>query len=392
MITRTEIDLLADGLITIDELANQKLHDLLELLFLSERSLEEIRDTLIQDMAALADFYAQASGAHAAQWYDMLREQEAVASTYWAQVPEVVDVQNLTRDIRRDMRFAFAGDPEATRQALKDTLSRQVRSASRKTLVHNLDRDPAKPAWARVPKGQETCAFCHIMASRGFIYSSPKAAGQGAANRFHRSCDCAIVPIWDKHKVKIEGYDPDIFKARYDAALESLEEKFPPQLGVTFDERWLVREMNILFPEVYGFKGARAGDIPFSQRKNLPFTDDLARHVWEGDERGGGHAYGLGKPEKTEFPQDWDVEKIKRVTRELLFYGKVKFHNGNPHYYKLEGISSDVLVRIWVRDDSIGTIHPLRGQDVFKNSPDGNKEPQGLSEKTKRKYNQMLWN
>lgn len=258
----------------------------------------------------------------------------------------------------------------------------------------NALKDPAATRFARVPAGAETCAWCFMLASRGWVYATKESASKAkkTGDSFHAGCDCQIAPAFGEQTPEIEGYDPEIFKARYDAALESLEEKFPPQLGITFDERWLVREMNILFPEVYGFKGARARDIPFSQRKNLPFTDDLARHVWEGDERGGGHAYGVGKPEKTEFPQNWDVEKIKRVTRELLFYGKVTIIEKDPIYYKVEGISDDVMVRSWVRGEIIGTVHPLRGKGVFQNKEGGSKEPKPLSEKTKRKYNQMLWN
>jgi hypothetical protein len=40
-------------------------------------------------------------------------------------------------------------------------------------------------------------------------------------------------------------------------------------------------------------------------------TDDQAkRHILEGDETGGGHRYGIGKPGKSEFPASWSDEKI----------------------------------------------------------------------------------
>lgn len=394
MITRADIELLANGLITIDQMAREKLHQLLEQLFISESSLDQIRDALSQEMAILAEFYAQISGAHAAQWYELLREKEAVSLAYIAQVPELVDVKELSKDIRREMRFAYEGNIEETKRALKDVFSRRVRNASRKTVVHNVVQDPAKPGWARVPKGSETCAFCDIMASKGFIYRSPESAGKGEANRFHLNCDCSIVPIWDKNKVKIEGYDPEVFMARYKTALKSLKEKFPPELGVVFDERWVVREMNILFPDVYGFKGSRAGDIPFTERKALPFTKELAKHIWDGDEDGGGHSYGLGKPGKTEFPESWNSLTVEVVTRELLFYGKAAYPKGNFTNLKLEGLHQDVIIRAWINDagtaaERLGTVHPIRGAGIFKNLKDGTKESKPLQSSDKKRYNEL---
>ena len=59
--------------------------------------------------------------------------------------------------------------------------------------------------FARVPSGTETCAFCRMLASRGFAYWSRETAGE--LHHFHRGCDCRVVASDDPEGV--EGYDPD---------------------------------------------------------------------------------------------------------------------------------------------------------------------------------------
>lgn len=80
--------------------------------------------------------------------------------------------------------------------------------------------------WARVPQGQETCDFCLMLASRGFVYVSEESA-QGWDGHVHRGCDCIVVPgvghfedgstnsmgsSWVQD-TELEGYDRD---AMYD--------------------------------------------------------------------------------------------------------------------------------------------------------------------------------
>ncbi|MBR1745702.1 MAG: hypothetical protein IJ734_07000 [Fibrobacter sp.] len=52
--------------------------------------------------------------------------------------------------------------------------------------------------------GPTTCPFCLMLASRGFVYLSEESAGD--FDRFHRHCDCRIVP--GTADTKVDGYDP----------------------------------------------------------------------------------------------------------------------------------------------------------------------------------------
>lgn len=64
------------------------------------------------------------------------------------------------------------------------------------TIIANVGRDRDRGAmFARVPTGFETCAFCLMLASRGAVYHSRKTAGEWG--RFHRGCDCKVVPSFE---------------------------------------------------------------------------------------------------------------------------------------------------------------------------------------------------
>jgi hypothetical protein len=43
---------------------------------------------------------------------------------------------------------------------------------------------------------------------------------------------------------------------------------------------------------------------------NIRVTPDRRTHILDGDETGGGHRHGTGEPGKTEFPEEWDDDRI----------------------------------------------------------------------------------
>lgn len=66
--------------------------------------------------------------------------------------------------------------------------------------------------YARVPQGLETCDFCLMLASRGFVYLTAESAE--GWNHTHRGCDCIVVAgvvrkesgKWVQ-QTQLEGYD-----------------------------------------------------------------------------------------------------------------------------------------------------------------------------------------
>ena len=61
-------------------------------------------------------------------------------------------------------------------------------------------------------------------------------------------------------------------------------------------------------PERSGWSRVEAEDRPPPDA--IRASPERASHILDGDEYGGGHRHGTGKPGKTEFPASWDDKKV----------------------------------------------------------------------------------
>lgn len=95
-----------------------------------------------------------------------------------------------------------------------------VNHTARMVIESNADHDPSKPRYARVPSGKYTCAFCVMLASRGWAYKSEESAG-GGDHRYHTHCDCTIIPSWGK--IKLKNYHPEELQEVYYQAKQRAE-------------------------------------------------------------------------------------------------------------------------------------------------------------------------
>lgn len=95
-------------------------------------------------------------------------------------------------------------------------------------------RDPRKPKFARVPTGDETCDFCLMLASRGFVYSSKMSAGGVKLDHYHSGCNCRVVAGWDGDDV--EGYDTDEIYDRWQSSIDAIATERAEKRGTTVEE------------------------------------------------------------------------------------------------------------------------------------------------------------
>ncbi|MCF2705822.1 EndoU domain-containing protein [Arcanobacterium haemolyticum] len=191
-----------------------------------------------------------------------------------------------------------------------------MNAAARLQTQRNMRRDPTRPRWARVPTGATTCAFCLMLASRGFAYTSEESAGREM--QYHSDCDCKIIPSWGKQVLK--GYDPDRFAEMYEAAKQAA--------GAGAGYRSVLAKLRRL----------HRGEVTDGVWENSkPWPEDVRRisektwlHILVGEpDKGlGGHAHYAKVPGKTHFPETWDDEKIKWAIRETIvapdFYEKMR--------------------------------------------------------------------
>lgn len=143
----------------------------------------------------------------AADFYDELRARFGISDGFTATVDsgrEPTATEGAVRAFAQDLV-----DEKPIAQFVgkcADRLDYETRLASNKCVEQNARRDPKKPRWARVPTGFETCTFCIMLASRGFVYHTEETASHA-----HAHCDCRVVPSWDTKAAIVEGYDPDYY-------------------------------------------------------------------------------------------------------------------------------------------------------------------------------------
>lgn len=102
------------------------------------------------------------------------------------------------------------GTTELLSRDLGDRVDYEVKRAAGECVAANGARDPLDVRFARVPSGVETCPFCIMLASRGFVYRSESTAGMG---HYHPNCDCRIVPGFKD--TDVEDYDLNVLYDRY---------------------------------------------------------------------------------------------------------------------------------------------------------------------------------
>ena len=170
-----------------------------------------------------------------------------------------------------------------------------IQTVGRLTMQRAVANDPTKPRWARVPRGAKTCAFCLMLASRGFAYLSEDAAGRQM--QYHADCDCDIVPSWGSAKLK--DYDPDKYYEMYQAAEAAAGEN-----GDWHDA--LAQLRRIYHDDV------KDGVLETSK----PWPDDVIQisgkvwsHIFDG------HGPSTRIPKKTHFPDEWSEEEVKWAVR-----------------------------------------------------------------------------
>lgn len=167
-------------------------------------------DELVEIMELYCGTSAEASAELAAAFYNGMSVLQTGAA--FEAVPVSAHVPEATEKATRGI-FQEAVDgniPGMTTQLLM-RLDYEAKRAAGQTVLDNVARDSRKPRYARIPSGGETCDFCIMLASRGFVYRS--AASAGELNHYHANCRCRIVPGFDG--AEVEGYDPDYWYQLY---------------------------------------------------------------------------------------------------------------------------------------------------------------------------------
>lgn len=355
---------------------------------------EQIRDVLLEVMPALVAKWGEVAAAAAADWYNTLRSQEPDLPPFTANLAAGLDGEAARATTRRLAGSLWTDTPDVLGDALTGNIGMWLKNRARMTVADAVDSDPAKPGWARVPRGAKTCAYCTMLASRGFVYSQKATAAASG----HRHCDCQIVPNFGKHPPKIKDYDPDRYKAGYEIARQSVIDE-----GRKPDTESVLVAMRDLFPDSYTdghtskdkgasgdrslFQGhyrqyrrtlaSRLLDMSAEERrgKRLPpsalpqapteeqWPSDLPtlsartwKHILYGDRRGGAHLHGHGwVTGGDEFPEEWDVSDVLAAAEYVI-----RSSTRQPGTRRAEASYRGVRVRVAYDDGKLITITPVK--------------------------------
>lgn len=201
-IPRSYIDNYSKSLNKISEEARSALSKALNRLDY-DASIEDIRNAVISVMQPMCGASADTSARLASEFYNGLRSMFGVQSEYTAEAVSLREPDATSGAVRAFVEDLVENKPLGDFIGkCADRIDYETRRAANECVAYNAKNDPKKPRWARIPTGAETCQFCIMLASRGFVYHSEETASHA-----HAHCDCRVVPSWDK--AGAEGYDPD---------------------------------------------------------------------------------------------------------------------------------------------------------------------------------------
>lgn len=189
---------------------------------------DQLRDIIY----AIVDTYGLAAGELGAQWYEYCHGLKYDRG-YTAIVgkPSRYSVKS-DADAVIDKLFSGETGTEAMVASLAGVVVNQVQKSSRDVILDNLDaeykaaiaaRDYGKArgmGYCRVPHG-DACAFCIMLASRGFVYASEETAttSKRTGGKYHEHCTCTAVPFAEAGSIRgygrtLAGYEDRYLDAR----------------------------------------------------------------------------------------------------------------------------------------------------------------------------------
>lgn len=171
-------------------------------------SVADVRNYTINAIQDVLSVFGDESKLIANEFFDTLAKENGSKLT--AEMFDTFDDEMMEQKVRYYAQALVDGDVNKFTNDVSDLASYYVKREAFQNMYNNCKKNRIR--YARVPTGRETCAFCFMLSSRGFVYSGEAEAG-AKGNEYHAHCDCTIIPNFGN--TKVEGYDPDALYERY---------------------------------------------------------------------------------------------------------------------------------------------------------------------------------
>lgn len=182
-----------------------------------DATVADARDFCIVAAANVSERFAGPSSEIAAQLFDEVCEGEGIDATA-SLLEDLVNMDMVEGAARYNAGKLVDGDWEGFVEAEARTVDNNVHRAAYETMKKSCKDNNVQ--WARIPSGRETCGYCFMLASRGFVYVSEDTAKAGS----HVGCDCIVVP-GKLGRTEIEGYHPEELYERWKECEDAAESK-----------------------------------------------------------------------------------------------------------------------------------------------------------------------
>lgn len=243
MTSRADIDRLSKSTNSVVDMAKRDVRKLFRRL--DGQPLSEVEASLVESVPSLVREYGDLAASVTEEWYMELRERE-VGDRFHGSLGGRASEDAVIGSTRYAARnLPDSGIAEAL-GSLSGAVQRHVKYSSRDTVRRLVGQDRSKPRFGRVPSGTgKTCAWCEMLASRGFVYLTEETAGI-AKDHYHDDCGCEVVPEWESEHAHIKGYDPDAMYDRYQAARAKVEAR-----GEELTDQTISKQLRRDHPRLY---------------------------------------------------------------------------------------------------------------------------------------------
>lgn len=156
---------------------------------------------------ALSTKYGEGTASLAAQMYDDIARvsKKELPSAEVAQTASLGEIKRAVNAVTENV---------TTDKNVASVVSKSVKQAGADTMLKNAIRDGAQFAW--VPGG-DGCAYCLMIASKGWQNASKSVLSGNHAEHIHPNCMCEFVIRFDKDS-GVKGYDPTEYKKVFEDA------------------------------------------------------------------------------------------------------------------------------------------------------------------------------
>lgn len=232
-IPRSALDYLTSQVNALSAEAQARVLNILRAIEWTPENIAARRELVVRALDMVLPEYATLAARASADFYDAAR-MLSVGEALGARAYSGYDPAATEGAIRAFVQKIVDGKPVETFDNL--VLSRvdyELRRAANYCITANGRRDQLKPKYARVPTDAETCDFCLMLASRGFVYHSVSSA---AVDHTHDSCDCRVVPGFSGDDV--EGYDTQEIYDRWQASIDAKARERAERNGTSEPEEY----------------------------------------------------------------------------------------------------------------------------------------------------------